>query len=401
MTPPEEFACIFSHVSEFSALDTFVHMTNPAVDLIKSHAVGKPRHILVTLKQRIQHRAFGRRQPLRHAGAKPRVRMQMKYLFRLAQPLKMIALHRVEQSWNLEPGYRPQRPAQMKIWIETMLLNEFGQQRGTRHLPLGDRVMKRQRFREAGFDCRMPFRKSQQAGRRQTEGVRAGKKNIVRGQIRPKQQHIRIDPPAAALIQNRIAKQIAVDGESLVERSHDLVARQNFRRIAALKPPGQMKTGVVVGKHFNLMAVIGKTSQAKKLIRTDRIAMPECLHHLRRRAGRQRYTRFDGGRGRFGRSGFSRRIAWREPVHGVCRQAVGADPIFDFLQQSVLAKPVRNRAVRQPRLRRNFYVEAAKKAVKIAAFGRSVILGDSNPPPDFIPQMSEIAVRQAFLQALA
>src|ERR1700739_1412087 len=192
----------------------------------------------------------------------------------------------------------------------------------------------------------MPFRKSQQGSRRQTEGVLASKEDIARRQIRLEQQHIRIDPPAAALIQKRIAKQITVDGETSVDRPQYLVARKDFLRIAALEPPGQMKRGLV-GKHFNLMAPVGKTAQAKKLIRTDHIAMPECLHYLRRRAERQRNSRFDSEWVRSSR-GFGRRFAWRlvdiskpsgEPVHGVRRQTVGADTIFYFLQQTMLAHP--------------------------------------------------------------
>ena len=79
-------------------------------------------------KHAIQERTFGRPQPLRHARAKPGIHVQMKNLFRLAQPLKTIALRGVEQSRHIEPGHRPQRSARMKIGVEAVLPEELGEQ---------------------------------------------------------------------------------------------------------------------------------------------------------------------------------------------------------------------------------------------------------------------------------
>jgi hypothetical protein len=175
------------------------------------------------------------------------------------------------------------------------------------------------------------------------------------------------------------------------------------------EPSRQVKS--TIGEDFNLVTAFNKAPEAKKLVRADRVAMPERLQYLRCRGLRQGTPRADSGCCRLGRNWIDMCFAARlilmdvakpsaQLIHRIARQTICADTIFDVLQQPVLAKPVGNRAIRQPRLRRDTNIEAAKQAVEIASFRRSVIFRDPNPAPDFIPQMGKIAIRQALLQAL-
>src|SRR3984885_13234982 len=124
-----------------------------------------------------------------------------------------MSLGRIEQRRYLKPGDRPERLARMKVRHRSMLPDAIRQQYGAGRPPGRDVLAERKRLVYGNFHEAMSLRKSQQTFRGQAENVRTTNEDFALGKIGLEQDHVGIDPPAAAHRQERITKQIGVNGE--------------------------------------------------------------------------------------------------------------------------------------------------------------------------------------------
>src|SRR5260370_1725772 len=121
--------------------------------------------------------------------------------------------------------------------------------------------------------------------------------------------------------------------------------------------------------------------------------MPERLQDLRRPGGGGRFS-WRRRRNLVDRRIVAPAIGLFEPsgqlAHCIGGKSVVTQAVFEILQQPMLPKPVCDGAIRQARLWRDGHAETLKQTVEKAAFRRTVILPDPDPPPPFVPPIRNI-----------